>query len=971
MNPSQRSSKTHGTVTHLRLAAVAIIVFCILATTLIVRVNIEASNNIPPTKVSANPTPVPTPNMPDQTQAMRIRIILGEKHDLQVATGVDSFVTVSPEIAGVEIKNRFALTIAALRIGETILVITYGNRRHTYIVEVTGKPSGYARRLLLNNGDTESKPSVESGSSMTLYGQGFNGSPSVIRQNVDYRRKLSADKTLRVSGEMFKLFGSNDRNLAFARVQNFSFNRLTVGIDTADKTIDFVDSQINASPLTFNGYTMRGFHMTKESKFSADNFNAKGTEIFAGMARPLLSFFDNNSGKMAGAIIPFVDHDTFQARAGVITISPERNGGQQRGGAIFMVDAAYAPNKEIFADAEMAYSRGDLSWRGRVDLRYSKFGGSAEVSRLALSSPLNSIGAQPGGRETETTSFYWRPDRRLSTSVGFTHTRVQRQNGSQLADYDRSLMFANAVYRIDQRTQFNFRYTDQDIEAAFRGSQYKFAIKTRTFSIGNSHRFNENWSNTIEGRAISSKEARSDSGLDNGFSLNEQLRYTWHGGSATAFVRYTHKTPSLTSLIVRNPQLLPPLLQSAFLLDPATFLQTYRDRLSFLLNGIELPQTRSLDVGVRFQKAFSRFKVMAETRYNAGEIYAVNQHDLYTSATVGVRLDRANSIQISGWKAFGGGGQSGMTASYTHQFGASGDGFRFSNLLGLNRGRVRGRVFYDLNGNGQADVSEPGVANVKIQLDGKRSVTTDGEGRYELTANEGRHKIALVSERLGLQLLASTPTEQTVGVDGRQKLDLNFGVRDHGAVSGRIVNDSSQSQTQNAPGLGGVKVTLRSADTGTGSFALEQMTAANGSYLFSNLRPGKYLIEIDPASIPANYNIQGITGSTIVVEPLRSSYYDVSVAAQRAVTGVVFIDKDGDGIYTYGKDQPVEGASVSYNDKSAVTDSSGGYILRNLPSGRTELRVQRPDKVLFTSFLIELGTEPVTKRSIDIPLDPR
>lgn len=952
-----------------RIGLVATVVAVILSAVLAVRINTRASNDAIFKLLALKPTPVdtPSPHMPPQTPATRVRIMLGEKQDLQVATGVDSFILVSPETATVENKNRFTLTITGTKVGETILLITYGQHRYTYVVEVVGKPSGYARQF---TGETVRKPSATTGSFTTLYSQGFDGSPSILRQTLSYRRKLSNDRTLRVSGDMSKLFGSGDRDLALAQVREFAFNRLSVGVETPTKTIDLVDSEINISPLTLNNYTMRGFHMTRASKFATDRaVSAKGLEIFAGMARPLVSFFDNTSGKIAGAMVPFIDHKTFQVRAGLLAVSPEKNNRTVSGGAIFQLDATFSLKKEISADGELSYSRGDLSWRGRVDLTFLKYGASAEVTRFARSSPLISIGAQPGGRKSEAVSFYWRPDPRFSAAAGFTRTDVRRQTNSQLGDYGRSRLFFSANYSLKKSARINVRYTDQSIETAFPGSVSKFEINTRTFMVGNTYKFNQNWSNLIEARLIFSREARADAGLERGFSINEQLRYSWRGASATGFVNFTHKTPSLTSLIVRDPRLLPVVLQTAFALDPAGFLRTYRDRLQFLLGGIDLPQTRSFDAGVRFQKTFSLLTVMGETRYNAGEIYAANQRSVYTAASVGVRLDNANSMRVNAWRAFGG-GQSGVTVSYTHQFGSSGDGFQFSKLLNFSRGTVRGRVFYDLNGNGLFDPAEPGVAGMKMDIDGNKSVITDKDGLYTLPASEGSHTIALRSDELGVRLLASTPTEQRIALDGRQRLDLNFGVSDFGAVSGRVFNDIGP-YAQNAPGLAGVKITLRSADTGFGSFALERTTGPSGMYDFRGLRPGKYLIEIDPATVPANFRIPAITGSSVVVESLHSSVYDVPIAAQRAIAGTVFIDRNGDGRYTNGIDEPVEGVTVAVEDTTSVSGADGAYLLRDLPAGKARLLVRWPDGLESASTEVELEPGPAIQRSVDVPVPQR
>jgi hypothetical protein len=108
-----------------------------------------------------------------------------------------------------------------------------------------------------------------------------------------------------------------------------------------------------------------------------------------------------------------------------------------------------------------------------------------------------------------------------------------------------------------------------------------------------------------------------------------------------------------------------------------------------------------------------------------------------------------------------------------------------------------------------------------------------------------------------------------------------------------------------------------------------------------------------------------------LVEPLHNTSYEISLTPHRAVAGFVFIDKDRDGVYSYGKDEPVQGASVSCRDRAAVSDISGAYILRDLPAGRIELSVSVPNQVLGTSFFIELGAQPVTKRGVDIALNVR
>jgi hypothetical protein len=941
--------------------------FCVVGLFSITRITFTASDERPsaqPGKPALIATPVTTPTtqVPPQTQATRIKITIGEPQDVPVATEITSVTVVTPEIAAAQIRNKRSLTVTGFKIGETILIASDGQKRLTFVVEVIGIRAVSRPGNAIAAERTEKEKSKTSGSYSGVYVQGFDGSPSVLRQNIEFRRKLSNEKTLRVSGEMFKLFAGAGRNQALARIQNLGLNRLSVGLDSRYKTIDFLDSEIRVSPLSFNNFTMRGFRLVTTPK--PGNDLSKGVEVFAGLARPSLTLYDNGSGKLAGAILPVAGGRSWQVRAGFITIVPQKNIRFGRGGTILQLEGVYAPNNKFAAEGEAAFANGKLSWRARLDLKFRQFGAFGEIIRFDRNSPLNSIGAQPGGRKSEGLAFNWRPDRRFNISLNYNHIEITRLSNFRLADFSRSSFSVNATYRISQNSRFNLRFLDQQIETAVPGGLAKFRIGTRALTAGYNVRFNQNWTNNFEARVNFSREAEANAGLENGFNLNEQLRFSWEKTSVTGFFHYTYKTPSLTSLIVRNPQLLPPALQDAFILDPAQFLQVYRDRIAFLLNGIELPQTRSLDAGFRTQTTVSRFTFMGEARYNAGEILSRNQNNLFIFAGLNIQLDAANSVQINGWKSFGISGQSAVTFSYTHRFGAGSEGgFQFSKLLGFNKGHVQGRVYYDLNGNGQDD-NEPGVAGITVQLDENRIVKTDIAGRYRFSANEGGHNIALISNDLGVRLRASTVTRQRIAVYSGQIGNVSFGVSDFGFISGRVFNDLDltgivpQSDLQ---GLKGVKVILRS-----GNFVVEQTTNSAGTYEFYNLRPGIYTLEIDSASLPANFRLPAQNTWEIRVEPLQGFYFDIPIAAQRAIAGVIFIDKDRDGQFNPQRDEPVEGAYITANGNIAVSDANGAYMIRNLAAGKVKLHIRSPQGAESSSIFVELGAEPVTRRAVNI-----
>jgi hypothetical protein len=469
-----------------------------------------------------------------------------------------------------------------------------------------------------------------------------------------------------------------------------------------------------------------------------------------------------------------------------------------------------------------------------------------------------------------------------------------------------------------------------------------------------------------------SREARADTETERGFMVSERLSYSRNGTSVTGFVNYTNKTPSLTGLIVGNPQLLPTSLQAAYAADPVHFLQIHGHELHLLLPGVELPLTRSLDTGLLLQTAFRRLDLSAEVRYSTGEVFARDQRSVLVAGSVGINLDAANSLRINASRYFTNnlvGSQSAVTISYVHRFGRdSGSGFQFARLFGFGRGKIQGRVFSDLNSNGQDDAGEPGLPGMTVQIDGTRTATTDASGRFQFKSDPGEYSVALISPELGRRLRASSPTERQVSLSSGQTADLSFGLSDLGMLGGRVVNDlllTGGPATSDLPGVGGLRLTLRP----TAGHRIPDVSAvadARGHYQFLNLAPGSYNVELDPRSLPPNYRLPERTAWLVVIQPLGNFNLDIALAAQRAITGTVFVDRDGDGQFDPQKDEVVVGARVSAGKAFALSGPGGTYVLRNLPAGKIEVFARAPDGVDSLPFSLELLPEPVTQRGVNL-----
>ncbi len=96
---------------------------------------------------------------------------------------------------------------------------------------------------------------------------------------------------------------------------------------------------------------------------------------------------------------------------------------------------------------------------------------------------------------------------------------------------------------------------------------------------------------------------------------------------------------------------------------------------------------------------------------------------------------------------------------------------------GSGVGRITGVVYLDANENGRLDAGEAGAANVTVVLDGRFSVRTDSQGRFEFpSVVAGRHKISVMPDNL--------PLPWTM-LDDRRDVDLSVRADEHVELGAR------------------------------------------------------------------------------------------------------------------------------------------------------------------------------------------
>lgn len=97
---------------------------------------------------------------------------------------------------------------------------------------------------------------------------------------------------------------------------------------------------------------------------------------------------------------------------------------------------------------------------------------------------------------------------------------------------------------------------------------------------------------------------------------------------------------------------------------------------------------------------------------------------------------------------------------------------------GSGAGLIEGFLFFDENENGLRDAGEAGVPNVVVLLNGRFSVRTNAEGRFEFPAvAAGEHAITVVSDNLPLPWMVQNDGRTAVSVGVRQRAFVAIGAR--------------------------------------------------------------------------------------------------------------------------------------------------------------------------------------------------
>jgi protocatechuate 3,4-dioxygenase beta subunit len=308
-----------------------------------------------------------------------------------------------------------------------------------------------------------------------------------------------------------------------------------------------------------------------------------------------------------------------------------------------------------------------------------------------------------------------------------------------------------------------------------------------------------------------------------------------------------------------------------------------------------------------------------------------------------------------------------------------------NNFGELQPASLSGYVYVDANNNGVKDSGEAGIKGDTVTLSGtddlgnavNQTQTTDANGFYNFQ-NLRPGTYALNQDQPAGYLdgkdTIGTPGG-TTAADQFTKINLAAGINgtnnDFGellpaSLSGFVYVDANNNGVKDSgdPGIGGDTVTLTGTDDQGNSVHVTQTTAPDGSYAFTNLRPGTYTLSQDQ---PPNYtdgkDTIGSQGGTAGADQLtginlgagvngtNNNFSELELAS---LSGFVYLDANDNGVKDSGEaglagsTVTLTGTDVSGNavNLTQTTGSDGSYSFTNLQPGTYTLKQDQPGAYL-------------------------
>lgn len=810
------------------------------------------------------------------------------------------------------------------------------------VVEIVGKAPGSANIVIVTPAGAQTlavivptpPPVLPPGFDPPEHqGTGENGTYE-FRYNSDPSQITNSIELKRTQGKSFTRMQLINANLfsAGSSTSVVGFPFLAYQISRPDTDITFVDKNVLNSPLTLDGFLVRGFHIRQGPWEFHGGFTSIAT--FQGL------FLATDREYTAGVsrLFRLDDANSLEANAYYF-----QNPDSQR---------AFASNGAV----------GSLVYRLKLTDKGSF------LAELGMSHGVGfaSRGSYDDKRNHVTGNF--RVQSRSFASLG-----VNNQHGT-FADLSASRKLSERLYASLDLNQSNYNLPTLSQNTFTTSSLLNFKLN-RNFSVDGGGSFATFQSRVPVGPHIATLNL--PAGVDystrhfgTGFQYQRTVNIEGGGGGndyavnarasagpfqVSGFFRHDVQVPTLAAIFSQIPG-----LQDA--LDRAGIVASTPEQLADLLRNTALLQLLGFTNAFTVNLAPSRNDLSAamswisrsqnrrkvDLSYFNSNTQLLQGNFILTTTTLSYSQRLKSTNDIVGSASLVRTSNNGVTA--THPLFSISLQHRFftvpSLLLPGRHGMIQGHIFRDDDSRGLYSAELPALGGVEVHLDQERVARTDSSGYYSF------HHVPFGVHRVEARLQSDEPFFYTT--DSPATADMNatidFGINfAKGQIFGFLLNDAGA-------GINGITVELKGE-----KFTRRIQTGINGKFAFTGLAPGNYSLATLPDSYPPGYSLQNMATQNVVVESGKPASAQFTVNALRSIAGRVLV-YDKTSLQTV----PLAGVVVRLKELSleSKTGATGAYIFRNLAAGTYTVAIEYEGKKF--SRTVTLNPAPANIRDIDL-----
>ena len=885
---------------------------------------------------------------------------------------IQSVTVLDPQYVQATVEDSSHLALLGVAMGQTYVFVWNAKGKAVLAVEVEYPRSSFAPTAIPV---PQASPGASFGSYSTTVTQTANEngltSPAV-EQNAYFTAPMGS-YTLTSAASILNSFGTQSP-VAGGSQEPLQFREAYVRSESKRWGFTVLDANVDAGMTSLSNVTLRGLQVRWTRP-------RKSITAYSGIGRQSLAFIGTHPSFVAGTALSYRLGNDLNLRSSLSFLRRRTELFDRTKGVIANLGADYQPKKNLKLEGELGLSNTGSAQAVGLHYRRAHTEVEGRYTHFPRLYPLVFLQLLPGGQQTtyvnvlhnfsdhlQVSSFF--SDGRVTSDTRFSSSLSRNRYATVAASYlpnaKNQLAASYTQISLDNLilrstiglTSRRDQSTNKSVQLTY--SRQIFPLLTNSWQVSRNWNYDPTYVNRFQG-----------------WQLSDDIRKNFEHSNTNLSGRfsYSRQVPSLAQFVRLRPFLLPPSLSSDFITDPLFFV--HNDallRVLFPPSVITTERSIAAEAAVQhntprwgLSQAFNFFDqrtINSQLRFwNPAFSYQYRLRDLdVVQITENLQLDTGPTTTPVSRRWL-----NTIGISYTHYFGESARGT--SLFSGLWRGRIEGEAYMDYNGNGKRDQGEPGIPNLVVLFNEKDAVRTDARGYFlSPPLAPGAYTVRVEGEAVGQTIRFLTTPEMVVELKRRGTAYVVFAATNAALLTGRVFNDFKGQGKSDAetPGVRDVVFTLR------GMGVSHQSTASyDGLFQFPNLMPGEYTLELDSNSIPPDYNIPSELTRHVALTAQQALYLEQPLTAERTVSGVVYLDANGNGIFDAG-DKPVPFADLEIDHLKFRADASGRFLMRGLKPGEFIISVRATyhangiTKELGRSLSISLPIEPVQLRNFDI-----